>query len=221
MTVLNQAKGVFVGSRAAQRIYLGPTLVWEPATQPAGPPVTQGLLWYTDTPINYAMTGGAVPAISMARAAGPLYVVISYSQAATPGDDEPAIFYIGNPTDNLYTVQTFYVRRSWGTGIAVETAPGRGQIVALPAPPSEFIAEMWASSAGSNLVDHSPTNDTSWYMEPIPNHNPAATSHLFIGHKPDGANAARRGAGQIKRMAVFDRVPNETERTQLVEWVKT
>lgn len=220
MTVLNQSPAVYIGDKAAQRVYLGSNLIWEPPSQGSDlPPITSGLLWHTSTAINYTMTGAAVPSIEMPRAAGPLYVVVSYHQASTPGEDEPAIFYIGNPSDNLYTTHTFFVRRNWGTGVVIETAPGRGQIVALPAPPSEFIAEMWAASAGSNLVDHSPTSNTSWYMDPIPDHNPVATSHLFIGYKPDGANPAWRGEGTIHRMAIYDRVPTAAERTQLVEWV--
>lgn len=181
------------------------------------PPVASGLLWSTDSAIEFARTGAAVPAIPVARGAGPLYVVISYSQAATPGEDEPAIFYIGNPSDNLYTTNIFHVYRNYGTGIGVATTPGRGMMVDLPAPPSDFVGEFWTSSTGSNMVSYL---NPGWYMDPIPNHDPVATSHLFIGYKPDGANAAWRGAGTIKRMAIYNRIPTTAERAQLVEWVQ-
>jgi len=185
------------------------------------PPITSALLWSTDVAIDFAMSGPAVPAIAMPRAAGPLYVVISYLQAVTPGEDEPTIFYIGDPADNLYTVTRFHAFRNWGTGIGVTTTPGRGVMVDLPAPPSDFVGEFWVSSAGSNMVSYL---TPGWYMDPIPDHNPAATSHLFIGYKPDGDNAgapAWRGAGTIRRMAIYSRIPNAAERAQLVEWVQS
>lgn len=185
------------------------------------PPITSGLLWSTDVAIEFATSGPAVPAIPVARAAGPLYVVISYSQAATPGEDEPTIFYVGNPSDNLYAVTRFHAFRNWGTGIGVATTPGRGMMVDLPAPPSDFVGEFWAASAGSNMVSYL---TPGWYMDPIPDHNPAATSHLFIGYKPDGDNAgapAWRGAGTIRRMAIYDRIPSAAERAQLVDWVQS
>lgn len=217
MTVLNQSPAVYIGDKAAQRVYLGSNLIWEPPSQGSDlPPITSGLLWHTSTAINYTMTGAAVPSIEMPRAAGPLYVVVSYHQASTPGEDEPAIFYIGNPSDNLYTVSRFHVFRNWGTGIGVATTPGRGMMVDLPAPPSDFVGEFWTSSTGSNMVSYL---NPGWYMDPIPDHNPVATSHLFIGYKPDGANPAWRGEGTIHRMAIYDRVPTAAERTQLVEWV--
>ncbi|HHW34407.1 MAG TPA: hypothetical protein GXX24_09770 [Paracoccus solventivorans] len=167
------------------------------------------------------MSGPAAPAIPVARAAGPLYVVISYSQAVTPGEDEPTIFYVGSPADNLYTAHTFHVYRNWGTGIGANTAPGRGIMVDLPAPPSDFVGELWASSAGSNMVSYL---TPGWYMDPIPDHNPVATSHLFVGYKPDGDNAgapAWRGAGTIRRMAIYDRIPSAAERAQLADWVQS
>lgn len=182
------------------------------------PPITSGLLWSTDIAIEFATSGPAVPAIPVTRASGPLYVIISYSQAATPGEDEPSIFCIGSPADNLWLTNTFYVRRSWGAGVAVHTAPGRGMMVDLPAPPSDFVGEFWAAGASSNMVSYL---TPGWYMDPIPDHNPVATSHLFIGYKPDGDNAgapAWRGAGTIHRMAIYDRVPTEPERAQLVAW---
>ena len=185
------------------------------------PPITSGLLWSTDIAIEFATSGPAVPAIPVTRASGPLYVIISYSQAATPGEDEPSIFCIGSPADNLWLTNTFYARRSWGTGVAVHTAPGRGMMVDLPAPPSDFVGEFWAAGASSNMVSYL---TPGWYMDPIPDHNPVATSHLFIGYKPDGDNAgapAWRGAGTIRRMAIYDRVPSAPERAQLVEWVQS
>lgn len=218
MTALNRAAAVYIGDKAAQRIYLGAQLVWERATGPALPPVTAGLLWHTDTPIAFAETGAAVPPIAMPRAAGPLYVVISYHQAAT-AESETAVFYVGDPTDNLWLTNTFYVQRDWGTGIAVYTSPGAGKLVSLPEPPSDFVGEIWAAATGANMVDHAP-GTTSWYMDPIPNHNPVATSHLFVGYKPQDGNPAWRGAGTIRRMAIYDRVPSETERGQLVAWVQ-
>lgn len=185
------------------------------------PPITSGLLWSTDVAIDFAMSGPAVPAIAMPRAAGPLYVVVSYLQAATPGEDEPTIFYVGSPADNLYTVTRFHAFRNWGTGIGVATTPGRGMMVDLPAPPSDFVGEFWAASAGSNMVSYL---TPGWYMDPIPNHNPVATSHLFVGYKPDGDNAgapAWRGAGTIRRMAIYDRIPSAAERAQLADWVQS
>lgn len=215
---LDDALAVHVGGTPAARVYLGSTLIWEPgAADPGLPPVTSGLLWSTDVAIEFATSGPAVPAIPVARAAGPLYVVISYSQAVTPGEDEPTIFYVGSPSDNIYTVTRFHVYRNYGTGIGVATTPGRGMMVDLPAPPSDFVGEFWAASVGSSMVSYL---NPGWYMDPIPNHDPVATSHLFIGYKPDGANAEWRGAGTIKRMAIYDRVPDEGERAQLVAWVQ-
>lgn len=217
---LSDAIAVHVGGLAATAVYLGTNLIWEPVTEvPSGPPVTSGLLWHTDTPITFTETGSHIPAISMPRAAGPLYIIINYNQSVT-SDDEPAIFYVGNPSDNLYTTNTFHVYRNWGTGIGVLTTPGRGMLVGLNQPPTNFIGEIWASSSGSNMVDYV-TPATSWYMDPIPNHNPAATSHLFIGYKPDGSNAAWRGAGTINKMAIYDRVPTPAERSELTTWVQS
>ncbi|SHL80832.1 hypothetical protein SAMN05444389_101452 [Paracoccus solventivorans] len=182
------------------------------------PPITSGLLWSTDVAIEFATSGPAVPAIPVARAAGPLYVIISYSQAVTPSEDEPTIFYVGSPSDNLYTASHFHAFRNWGTGIGIATTPGRGMMVELPAPPSDFVGEFWAASAGSNMVSYL---TPGWYMDPIPDHNPVATSHLFIGYKPQDANPAWRGAGTIRRMAIYDRIPSAAERAQLVEWVQS
>lgn len=50
----------------------------------------------------------------------------------TPGEDEPTIFYVGSPSDNLYTTNIFHAYRNWGTGIGVTTTPGRGVMVDLP-----------------------------------------------------------------------------------------
>lgn len=180
------------------------------------PPITSGLLWSTDVAIDFATSGPAVPAIPLARAAGPLYVVIAYHQAVNSGGT--AVFYIGNPTDSIHEPGIFYGHRSYPEGFAVSTQPGRGQVGDLPTPPSDFVGEMWASTTDSNIISH---GTPRWWFDPIPDHNPVATSHLFIGYKPNDGDPFWRGAGQIKRMAVYDRIPTPAERAELVEWVQS
>lgn len=213
---LDDALAVHVGGTPAARVYLGSTLIWEPgAADPGLPPITAGLLWSTDAAIDFTKTGPEVPPIPMTRAAGPVYCAISVRIDATDG----VIFRVGNPGDNYHVQNTFQLEH-WGDAYSLQIAPGwPNQVIGQVSPgfPDELVLEFWLSAGGSDFVDH---QQFGWLNSDMPDADVAASSHLFIGYRLDSATVSNRGAGSIRRMAIFDRVPTPAERAQLVAWVQ-
>lgn len=213
---LDEASAVYVGGVAAQAVYVGSTLIWSP--QPAGPalpPVTSGLLWSTDTAIDFAKTGPEVPPIPMSRAAGPVYCAIS----VRIDDANGVIFRVGNPDDYYHTQNTFQLEH-WGDAYSLQIAPGwPSQVLGEVSPglPDELVLEFWLSAGGSDFVDHLPFG---WFGADMPDADVAASSHIFVGYRLDSTTVNNRGAGSIRRMALYDRVPSPAERTQIVGWVQ-
>lgn len=60
MTLLNEADAIYLGDTAADRVYLGSTLVWEPEAVSVGPPVTSGLNVWLDASQLALADGAAV-----------------------------------------------------------------------------------------------------------------------------------------------------------------
>lgn len=214
---LDDALAVHVGGTSATRVYLGSTLIWEPgAADPGLPPVTSGLLWSTAASIDFAATGPHVPAIPMPRAAGPLYCAMFAQTAGSEG----VIIRVGNPNDNFHVQNTFQAER-WDGLYGLLAAPGWPNQVIGEAPAISVTAthlwEFWFSAAGTDFIDHQPFG---FVNNDLPDQDVAASSHLFIGYRPNEGTPMERGAGSIHRMAVFDRVPTPAERAQLVAWVQ-
>jgi len=179
------------------------------------PPITSGLLWSTDVAIDFAASGPVVPAIPMPRAAGPLYCVVSAQTAGSEG----VIFRVGNPDDNFHVQNTFQVER-WDGLYGLLAAPGWPNQVIGEAPAisvaADHLWEFWFSAGGTNFIDHQPFG---FVNNDLPDQDVAASSHLFIGYRPNEGSPMDRAAGTIHRMAIFDRVPTPAERAQLVAWV--
>ncbi len=180
------------------------------------PPITSGLLWSTDAAIDFAVSGPIVPAIPMPRAAGPVYFAMSFRS-----DGDGMILRIGNPEDYYYGQNSFQLTKGWGNFV-FEAAPGWPNNAILndtPPAPTEHVWEFWTSASDADLVRHD--SHPGWFPDPMPALDVVATSHLFIGYRPNEGTPMERGAGRIHRIAVYDRVPTSAERAQLVAWVES